>query len=238
MMPLRAWLAVAVLTVPVVYFVAANLMARHGGTEIVLETAPVDPRDVFFGHYAVLNYPRDDIQMPETWKADGRTTYRIPRGARLAYRVENERLKERIVPPADALQPGELSFRLDAGEHSSWQSPRVTLPSSYFADPKTALALERYVQEAEREIANERRAFLEAEQERADAAGEEFDRSAAWQRFEETAPNRSRVILSMHDGGRFRIKGLIIDGVEYRESFWQGQRQLAAKVAPVLESDN
>lgn len=41
------------------FIVFKNEAARSGGAEIVLETRPIDPRDIFFGHYAILSY---DIQ--------------------------------------------------------------------------------------------------------------------------------------------------------------------------------
>lgn len=38
--------------------------ARATGEEIVLETQPIDPRDIFFGHYATLSYAASRVELP------------------------------------------------------------------------------------------------------------------------------------------------------------------------------
>lgn len=56
---LRALLALLLVSGFFIFAIYKNEAARSGGAEIVLETRPIDPRDIFFGHYAILSY---DIQ--------------------------------------------------------------------------------------------------------------------------------------------------------------------------------
>jgi uncharacterized membrane-anchored protein len=44
------------LTGALVWMVAGRIMLLQNGTEVVLKTKPVDPRSLFRGHYARLNY--------------------------------------------------------------------------------------------------------------------------------------------------------------------------------------
>ena len=53
---LRALLAFLLIGGFLLFGVFKNESARSNGAEIVLETRPIDPRDVFFGHYAILSY--------------------------------------------------------------------------------------------------------------------------------------------------------------------------------------
>lgn len=52
----RALLVFAVLAALLVMNVVKAEQARTSGAEIILKTRPVDPRDIFFGHYAILSY--------------------------------------------------------------------------------------------------------------------------------------------------------------------------------------
>ena len=53
---LRALLAFLLISGFLAFVLVRNEEARSSGAEIVLETRPIDPRDTFFGHYAILNY--------------------------------------------------------------------------------------------------------------------------------------------------------------------------------------
>lgn len=55
----RALLAYLLIGGFLLFSVYKSEAARAGGAEIILETRPIDPRDIFFGHYAILGY---DIQ--------------------------------------------------------------------------------------------------------------------------------------------------------------------------------
>lgn len=70
----RAFLAVALAQVLVVAgFAASREIALRSGTEVVLETAPVDPQDLFRGDYVVLSYDISTIGLCEV--ATGGTAF-------------------------------------------------------------------------------------------------------------------------------------------------------------------
>jgi hypothetical protein len=77
----RAAIGLAVILLGLGWMTFNHETARSSGREVVLQTNPVDPRDVFFGHYAILNY-RDfgdrDVTVP--WRdprgfQNGETVY-------------------------------------------------------------------------------------------------------------------------------------------------------------------
>ncbi len=57
----RAVTVVLVLTLALGFMVGERLKILTSGTEIVLKTKPVDPRDFFRGHYARLNFDISEI---------------------------------------------------------------------------------------------------------------------------------------------------------------------------------
>lgn len=71
----RRWfLAAAVLQVLIIVgFAAAREATVRFGTEVVLQTVPVDPRDVFRGDYVVLRYEISSVELCEG--APGSTVY-------------------------------------------------------------------------------------------------------------------------------------------------------------------
>ena len=64
---LRALLAFLLIGVFLLFGVFKNENARSNGTEIVLETRPIDPRDIFFGHYAILSYDIEVLAPERTY---------------------------------------------------------------------------------------------------------------------------------------------------------------------------
>ena len=56
---MRALVALVLVSGFLFFAIYKNEAARSGGAEIVLETRPIDPRDIFFGHYAILAYDID-----------------------------------------------------------------------------------------------------------------------------------------------------------------------------------
>jgi hypothetical protein len=67
----RAAIGLAVILGGLGWMALTHETARSSGREVILQTNPVDPRDVFFGHYAILNY-RDfeGLNPPLTWPVD------------------------------------------------------------------------------------------------------------------------------------------------------------------------
>ncbi len=134
--------------------------ARRSGEEVLLETRPIDPRDLFFGHYAILSYGLLNGDVSDF--AD----------AALKTRIEDEDLDTGTILYA-ALAPGEIFHDVvlvteDLDVAAARGVPlkvetlnravfggrglRVTadLPGRYYADPETALALETAARNAAR----------------------------------------------------------------------------------------
>ena len=53
---LRALVALLLISGFLAFVLVGNERARSGGEEIILDTQPIDPRDIFFGNYATLSY--------------------------------------------------------------------------------------------------------------------------------------------------------------------------------------
>ena len=56
-------LLVSVPAIVILIFLCINLYTLHFGQEIVLKTAPIDPRDLFRGDYVTLNYEISRIDL-------------------------------------------------------------------------------------------------------------------------------------------------------------------------------
>jgi len=67
------WLMVALQVLGVLAFAAVKEATLRVGQEVVLETAPVDPRDLFRGDYVVLRYTVSEV--PGCWQPVGSTIY-------------------------------------------------------------------------------------------------------------------------------------------------------------------
>ena len=187
----RAGLALALVLAGLTAMLVQNEMARSQGRELVLEIVPVDPRDVFFGHYAILTYEAfigwdSDLNLPEGHQlGEGDTIYvALNEGPRFATPDRpvfadldaarrngapflEARLRVRPNPDEDAPD----RFHADYG-----------LPPQYFADPETAMALQNLWQ-------------VDAENRANDEPGPQFG-----------------VIVSVSQSGKAVIKGLDLDG--------------------------
>ncbi len=73
----------AILSAALAMMVWDRVQILQNGTEIVLETRPIDPRSLFRGHYVRLNYDISNIK-PETVKTDGK----FKRGERVFVRLK------------------------------------------------------------------------------------------------------------------------------------------------------
>ncbi|MBD2844209.1 GDYXXLXY domain-containing protein [Paenibacillus sp. IB182496] len=63
------WAAVGLQLLALVLLAASNAAVERYGTEIRLETAPVDPRDLFYGDYVTLSY--EISTLPQSmWRGD------------------------------------------------------------------------------------------------------------------------------------------------------------------------
>ncbi|MEQ8406070.1 MAG: GDYXXLXY domain-containing protein [Oceanicaulis sp.] len=170
---------------------AAN---RAGGTEIYLDMAPVDPRDLLLGHYVILEtelhrLDTADLDGPKTGWARGDTVYvaleetqtgsmapagafnEPPTGVFIQGRVESVSTTRDFDDPV-LRRDGSLGFRREAIPGTERDALRVRYNlERYYAPRDQALALER--------MRNE---------------------------------NRLRLIVSLADDGSAVIKGLEIDG--------------------------
>lgn len=61
----RFLLLISVPAIVILIFLCVNLYTLHFGQEILLETAPVDPRDLFRGDYVTLSYEISRINLNE-----------------------------------------------------------------------------------------------------------------------------------------------------------------------------
>jgi len=59
--PIVFWLVVAAQILGILAFAGWKEMSLRSGQEVVLETVPVDPRDVFRGDYVVLRYRISEV---------------------------------------------------------------------------------------------------------------------------------------------------------------------------------
>lgn len=154
----RAGLALIIVLTGLGVMVYQNQAARSGGHEVVLQTNPIDPRDVFFGHYAILNYRdfrRSDFGL--NWQEDqsledGQAIYvalvpsEVFSEAGRAYRSLAE-AQASNTPFVKATL--EIRYRTEDGQRV-WRNyrARFDLPSQYFADPDTAIELQNRFRDA------------------------------------------------------------------------------------------
>jgi hypothetical protein len=219
----RAALGLAVIVAFLGWMTVRHEQARSSGTEVVLQTYPIDPRDVFFGHYATLGYR--DFNTSDMW---------------LSWPVEagleaGDLVYFTLTASGPFHQPGESFATLDEAaaqggpvlkaelfegygvlvEKPEAFQARFDLPRQYFADPETALALQDDFQTAT-ELQRQRdnwehcRDLQQSDPERFEQAWmcEDFDPAN-----EPTADiPEYGVILSVSDTGEAVIKGLYLDG--------------------------
>ena len=218
-----AALGLAVILAFLGWMTVRHEQARSSGVEVVLQTYPIDPRDVFFGHYAVLSY-RDfgTSDVPLGWPLEqglepGDTVYfaLTPAG-------EFHQPGEAFASPEEALSQGGPVLKaylhtpyVPEGEMPDVYFARFDLPRQYFADPETALALQEDFQTAT-QMQGQRNNWEHCRDlQQSDPEGFE----QAWRcddidlADEPTADiPQYGVILSVSDTGEAVIKGLYLDG--------------------------
>ncbi len=108
---------VAAQVIGLVVFAGAREVALTQGKEITLRTAPVDPRSLFQGDYAILDY--EIAELPE-WLEDepeGRTVYVVLRECGDVWCAYDYRLYQGPIPDGYVFIKGEVNDRrrLDFG---------------------------------------------------------------------------------------------------------------------------
>jgi hypothetical protein len=225
----RAAIGLAVILLGLGWMTFNHETARSSGREVVLQTNPVDPRDVFFGHYAILNYrefgPRD-VQVAVSDDPDlavGDTVY-VPLIQSGAFYTPGEVFAAR----EDAAATGAPILKAeliegyvirDEDDDALWV--RFDLPSQYFADPETAIALQSDFQTAN--AMQGRRDRWETCRNLQQTAPDQFEQSWMCEDFDLADEPTSDipkygVILSVSDRGDAVIKGLYLDGQRLYDS--------------------
>ncbi|MEM9014831.1 MAG: GDYXXLXY domain-containing protein [Pseudomonadota bacterium] len=236
---------------------------RSQGEEITVRTRPIDPRDIFFGHYATLDYEIERIadakdkadegllaaaeqkRAEDAWGIDNGPAYLIlEKGpvfhdvSRVTLSLDDARqsgapfLKASWTIMAVRDCPGAERRRDVCGYKISIQTE---LPSRYYADQETALALEDRQRDRQRLEASIRRfdRCMELREEMInDPDGEEpaICEGVSGARPVLSAPNEFGVILSTSNDGEAVIKGVMVGGVRYIDTL-TGPRLVKADFA-------
>ncbi|WP_421860860.1 GDYXXLXY domain-containing protein [Oceanicaulis sp.] len=219
----RAAIGLAVILAGLGWMTLSHETARSSGRDVIFQTNPVDPRDVFFGHYAILNY-RDfgdrDVSVP----------WRDPRGFQ-----NGETVYVALTPSEQFETPGAVFATLEEatatgvpvlkaelveayapiGEDPEVFWLRFDLPEQYFADPETAIALQTDFETAN--AMQGRRDRWETCRDLQQTAPDQFEQSWMCEDFDLADEPRADipeygVILSVSDQGEAVIKGLYLDG--------------------------
>lgn len=234
----RALIAFGIVVLALGVLVGRAEMARRGGEEIVLETRPIDPRDVFFGHYAILSYAiggenhyaqTDDALRAtiEAGEAPGRDAFvAFEKGGRFhtpaVVSLDRGALPQGMpVLRAEIGQARADRCAVGVGESDEARCRgilrlRYELPSRYYADPKTALALQDRSREA-RSLEADRRRWAQCHGPDAmtdpdTRAGQRCDRVPADDPAVGSASEAPfGIILSAGARGDAVIRGLILD---------------------------
>lgn len=219
----RAGLGLAVILALLGWMTVNNERARSSGAEVVLQTFPIDPRDVFFGHYAVLSYrsfSAGDVRL--RWPVEqgleaGESVYFALTAAGPFHQPGQSfaTLDEAAAQGGPVLK-AELTpaFGADLDAPDAFYA-RFNLPRQYFADPETAMALQDDLQIARR--LQRQRDEWDRCRDLQQFEPEEFERPSVCENFdpanEPTADiPQYGVILSVSDTGEAVIKGLYLDG--------------------------
>jgi len=164
----RAILAFAALAALLAMNVVKAENARTRGAEVTLKTRPVDPRDLFFGHYATLPYDLDgrdlgafmtpalraeiDNRPPRDLLLDAIVSTRenklyiiLEKQGRFHEPILVTRQASSVPPGAIALEASGTPYRQrNCTEENCPVELRVSLdlPQRYYADKQTALSIE------------------------------------------------------------------------------------------------
>ena len=185
----RAIIVGLVLTAALGWIVAGRVAILKNGREIVLKTRPVDPRDLFRGHYVRLNYDISRIRLNEGRKE------------RFGDLRRNQTIYVTLKPGAD----GYWVFDSASRTMPAPRGDRVTLKGwlryaypSYLEKAYIAYGLERYYAPKKRALE------LEKMTRRRNRAGGREERPLG-------------VIVRVGSNGKAAIAGLMIDGEKVYE---------------------
>ncbi|CAN0176401.1 unnamed protein product [Chrysoparadoxa australica] len=225
----RAAIGLAVILLGLGWMALTHDTGRSAGREVILQTNPVDPRDVFFGHYAILNY-RDfgdrDVSLP--WQdprgfQNGETVYVAlnPSDLFATPGAVFATLEEATATGAPILKAELVEAYAPEGEEPEVFRIRFDLPGQYFADPETAIALQTDFQTAN--TMQGRRDRWETCRNLQQTAPDQFEQSWMCEDFDPADEPRADiheygVILSVSDRGEAVIKGLYLDGQRLYDS--------------------
>lgn len=240
----RGVLAFVVVAALLGIMLVQNERARSGGYEIILETQPIDPRDIFFGHYAILSYNLLRAEPDRIYAAMEPALIEASQArfdsaaeeqsepVEVYVRLESDGLYHRIsgiTADNDAARSGDAPFltaelRLVVpygcvrDEGARCWNPVITidLPSRYYADKDTALALQSRQGDSARQ-AQARREYEECEAARAISGADVPQRCADMTEPPETPPDFG-VILSTSTAGEAVIKGVYHDGRKFYDT--------------------
>lgn len=219
----RAALGLAVILGLLGWMTVNNERSRSTGAEVTLQTYPIDPRDVFFGHYATLGYRdfnvgeiRLDWPSEQGLEAGDIVYFTLTRSGAFYRPVESFATLDEAAADGAPVLKAEL-FPAFGAEQEPPEAyyVRFDLPRQYFADPETALALQADLQRA-RDLQRQRDDWercLDLQQ----FEPEEFERAYVCEDFDpaneptDDIPEYG-VILSVSDTGEAVIKGLYLDG--------------------------
>lgn len=209
--------------------------ARSNGVEITLETRPIDPRDLFFGHYATLGYKVQDEDIA-SFASEATIDALSPKGDDYTHKddayvavVRKEQFHE-IVLLTQSLEEASaagvaLKVRTTATRNKRCREElkvgglcpsrfraQVDLPRRYYADEETALALENKARASGVRLRVEQN-YERCLKRRARAMENPDAASIAECEAPEIAGKDLRfgVILSVSDEGKAVIKGLAYD---------------------------
>ena len=135
-----------------------QIMARNGGEELVLEAAPVDPRDILLGHYVALSYAIERLDLSAL---EGDDAFESGDSLFLELTPQDGAARPAAIYKSRPAQPGGviLEGRAITAARASTEDPegvpgsgrfliaRFDLPRRYYADAETALALETELRE-------------------------------------------------------------------------------------------
>jgi uncharacterized membrane-anchored protein len=113
--------------------------ALAGGKVILLETRPVDPRDLLRGDYVTLNYKISDVTLsPPSAPSDEVPSYRVPPGTTIYVALEQRgQFHEAVLASTNRITPADGQVVLKGRCQSWWNhSVRSTMHVEY--------GLERY----------------------------------------------------------------------------------------------
>lgn len=158
---IRALIAAAILTAFLALTAGRQVMARQSGQEIVLQAAPVDPRDILLGHYATLSYPIERLELNQL---AGDDDFTAGDAIWLSLREEDGVFQPVAVTrsrPAEAegvvLEGRATTDSRDqtAGEGEAAQRllfARYDLPRRYYADAQTAAAMQTELRDGDLQV--------------------------------------------------------------------------------------